>query len=402
MLLEKGRKSTLDKLELLEIIAKGEDSFTELKEDIESPDEVVAEICAFANSKGGRLILGVSDEGEIVGLKKDWSDEISNWITTKLDPPLEDITIQKFLIEEKLIIVVEIPIGSQKPYALLRRGTRDYWVRFGSTKRKATYEELRRLYQASLRISGDEIPVAGTSMEDIDMEYFSSFFQNFFGKSLEEELESGISLEKLLTNMRIVADSQLTTAGLLIFGKNPQRFLPYCIIWAVRFKGCSTTEPMIDKKEIRGKLNDQIEEAEKFFKNHLNLKGDIKDFEREEKYEIPLEALRESIVNAVAHRDYTVRSNIRIFIFDDRVEIISPGELPNTVTLENIRYGIHVERNPIIVSYLTKFKKMEQIGTGIPRMISLTKKETGHEPEFSVISGEFKVTFWRGGNEKEK
>ena len=114
----------MDKLELLETIAKGEDSFTEFKKDIESSDEIVAEICAFANSKGGRLILGVSDEGEIVGLKRDWSDKISSWITTKLDPPLEDITIQKFLIEEKLIIVVEIPIGSQKPYALLRKGTR--------------------------------------------------------------------------------------------------------------------------------------------------------------------------------------------------------------------------------------------------------------------------------------
>ena len=115
----------------------------------------------------------------------------------------------------------------------------------------------------------------------------------------------------------------------------------------MRFKGSSTEEPMIDKKEIRGRLSDQIEEAEKFFKNHLNLKGDIKGFKREEKYEIPLEALRESVVNAVARRDYTIKSNIRIFIFDDRVEVISPGELPNTVTLENIRYGIHVERNPL-------------------------------------------------------
>ncbi len=386
----------MDRIELLELIQKGEDFWTEFKEDISSPDELVSEICAFANAQGGKVIIGVSDSGEIIGVSRDYSDEISNWTTTKIEPPLP-VIIDKVSYDEKLILIINVPLGPHKPYFVKVKGQLIPWIRVGSTKKKAGPTELQRLFQDSRRFFADEMEIEGTSIDDLDLEYLDRFFRENFQKSIEDELsQSEISLEKLLENLKLFKNGYLTTAGLLLFGKNPQMYLPFCIIWALRVKGFDTTEgKFLDRKEISGKLNDQIEKTERFLKEHLKLHGEIKGFDREEEYEIPLEALREVIVNAVAHRDYTIPSNIRLFIFDDRIEVINPGKLPNTVTIENIKYGIHVERNPIIVSYLTKFKKMSQIGTGIPRMINLVKKATEKEPIFEEIDRQFKVTIYR-------
>jgi len=389
----------MDRIELLELIQKGEDFWTEFKEDISSPDELVSEICAFANAQGGKVIIGVSDQGDIVGISRDYSDEISNWTTTKLEPPLS-VIVEKIYFDDKLIIVIHIPRGPYKPYFVRAGGQLISWIRTGSTKKKASPTDLQRLFQESGRFFAEEMEVEGTTIDDLDIEFLERFFSENFQKSIEEELsQSGITLEKLLENLKLFKNGSLTTAGLLLFGKNPQKYLPFCIIWALRVKGLNTTDgKFIDRKELSGKLVEQIDKAEDFLKNHLMLKGEIKGFNREEDYEISLEALREAIVNAVAHRDYTIPSNIRLFVFDDRIEVINPGKLPNTVTIENIKYGIHVERNPIIVSYLTKLKKMSQIGTGIPRMINLVKRSTGKEPLFQEIDHQFKVTIYRPQN----
>jgi len=223
------------------------------------------------------------------------------------------------------------------------------------------------------------------------------------GEDLRDEMErTGVTLENILQNMKIMKEKELTLAGLLIFGRNPQQFRPYLKTWAIHFYGNDqgATE-FIDRKELTGKLTDQLRRAEIFFRDHLRNPARIEGFDRIEGLEIPPEILREAVVNALAHRDYAIMSNIRIFIFDDRVEIISPGKLPNTVTIENIRYGIHAERNPVIISYLSKFGKMTQIGTGIPRMISLAKKATGREPDFEENEGQFKVIIHRSENKMQ-
>ncbi len=365
----------MNELELKALLQKGEDSLTEFKEKISSPDELVSEICALVNAQGGCIVLGVRDTGEITGVERDYSDEISNWSVSKIEPPLP-VLIEKVVYEGKLVIVINVPLGTHKPYFVKTKDQLIAWVRAGSTKKKASLNELLRLFQDSRRIFADEMEVEGTNLEEMDLDYLDHFFHQHFGKTLEEELlESKISLEKLLENLSLFKNGHLTLAGLLFFGKNPQRFRPYLVIWAIRIRGVDITEGIfIDRKEIKGRLLSQIEQIVIFLKNHLRLKGRIEGFDRKEEYGIPMEALREAVVNAVAHRDYTIPSNIRLFIFDDRIEVISPGNLPNTVTIEKIKYGIHVERNPIIVSYLTKFKKMSQIGTGIPRMINLVKK----------------------------
>ncbi|RKY03780.1 transcriptional regulator [Candidatus Poribacteria bacterium] len=373
--------------ELREIIEKGEDAFTEFKDERTHPEEIAASLVAFANAQGGRLIIGVSDEGEILGVGDPDAvmqriDQIS---FNNCEPPVTCFQ-EKVKIDDKIVIVVHIPKGGQRPYRT-RRGM--FFIRTSSGKRQATREELLRIFQEAKALNPDEIPVPGTSAQEIDVRYFGNFFREAFGRRVEEE---GVELERILMNMKLMtAEGLLTTAGLLLFGENPQRHLPWAKIHIVRFEGTEISESLLDQKEITGTLFEQLEEAERVLKSHIRVAGRIEGFKREDIYEIPLEALREAVVNAVAHRDYSIRSHIRVFIFDDRVEVRSPGGLPNTVTVENIRYGIHVERNPVIVSFLTKRGFMGQIGTGIVRMIRLMRERVGREPEFYERGFEFHV-----------
>ncbi|GAG77952.1 unnamed protein product, partial [marine sediment metagenome] len=132
-------------------------------------------------------------------------------------------------------------------------------------------------------------------------------------------------------------------------------------------------------------------------KDYLRSETKIEGFKKEEpRYEIPIESLREAVINAVAHRNYQLPSQIRIFIFDNRIEVKSPGKLPNTVTIENIKLGYPLHRNPLMVSFLTKEHRMTEIGTGIPRMIRILKEHTGREPDFdNERDQEFIVRIWK-------
>ena len=209
----------------------------------------------------------------------------------------------------------------------------------------------------------------------------------------------GIKTNDLLKNMKILApyerDLVTTTGGLLFFGKHPEYNLTYCKVTIVRFPGNDIGE-RFEKKDIEGRLIDQIERTETILKDYLRSETKIEGFKKEEpRFEIPIESLREAVINAVAHRNYQLPSQIRIFIFDNRIEIKSPGRLPNTVSIENIKFGFPLHRNPLIVSLLAKEHRMTEIGTGIPRMIRLLKEHTGREPDFEESDQEFIVRIWR-------
>jgi len=384
----------MDKIELLEIIARGEDSYTEFKEEKVHSDNLAAEIVAFANTEGGNLIVGVSDEGEIIGvtnLDKEMQ-RIDNICANNCEPTVYT-TIEKLVIDDKKILIVKISKGTQRPYRT-NRGI--HYIRTASGKRIASPGELRLIYQASGAIYYDELPVPNTSIEDTDLEYFEEFLKKSLGGGIED---SGIKTVDLLKNMKILtsceSDTVTTTGGLLFFGKHPEHHLPYCKVTIVRFPGNDIGEKF-EKKDIEGKLIEQIEGTERVLKEYLRSETKIEGFEKEEPlFEIPVESLREAVINAIAHRNYQLPSQVRIFIFDDRIEIKSPGKLPNTVTVENIKLGFPLHRNPLIVSFLAKEHRMTEIGTGIPRMIRLLKEHTGREPDFEERDQEFIVRIWR-------
>jgi len=384
----------MNKIELLEIVKKGEDSYTEFKEERAHSDQLAAEIVAFANTEGGNLIVGVSDEGEIIGvtnLDKEMQ-RIDNICANNCEPTVYT-TIEKLVIDDKKILIVKIPKSAQRPYRT-NRGI--HYIRTASGKRIASPGELRLIHQASGAIYHDELPVPNASIDDIDMGYLEEFLKKSLGSGIRD---FGMKTVDLLKNMKILtsyeSDTVTTTGGLLFFGKHPEHHLPYCKVTIVRFPGNDIGEKF-EKRDIEGKLIKQIEGTERALKEYLRSETKIKGFEKEEPlFEIPVESLREAVINAIAHRNYQLPSQVRIFIFDDRIEIKSPGKLPNTVTVENIKLGFPLHRNPLIVSFLAKEHRMTEIGTGIPRMIRLLKEHTGREPDFEERDQEFIVRIWR-------
>ena len=384
----------MNKIELLEIVKKGEDSFTEFKEEMSHQDDLAAEIVAFANTEGGNLIIGVSDEGEITGVTNldEEMQRIDNICVNNCEPTI-DSTSEKIIVDDKKVLVVRIPKGPQRPY---RTNKGVYYIRTSSGRRQPSREQLMRLFEASKTIYYDELPVPNTSINDIDIEYVEESLKKSLGKEIKD---FGIKTVDLLKNMKILTfyedDLVTTTGGLLFFGKHLEYHLPYCKVTIVRFPGNDIGE-IFEKKDIEGKLGGQIERTENVLKDYLRSKTKIEGFKKEvPRFEIPIESLREAVINAVAHRNYQLPSQIRIFIFDNRIEIISPGKLPNTVTVENIRFGFPLHRNPLIVSFLAKEHRMTEIGTGIPRMIRLLREHTGKEPDFEERNQEFIVRIWR-------
>nr|AAU83240.1 conserved hypothetical protein [uncultured archaeon GZfos27B6] len=377
---------------LSETIEKGEDTFTEFKEEKAHSDDLAAEIVAFANTEGGKILLGISDKKEVRGVSNPDKEmlRVENVSRNNCEPPLT-VNIEKIKINDEIVLGIYIPKGPERPYRT-NRGV--YYVRTSSGKRQATREELLRLYQATRSFYYDELAVPVTSVDELDILYFRRFFERFFQTRIEEDLD----LNKLLENMKILTrlDKNLvfTVGGYLLFGLNPQKELPFCKITVAKFEGNEIGEAF-EKKDLEGNLEEQIKAADTVLNLYLKTRVRIKGFENELKPEIPKEVLRELVVNAVAHRDYHIASQIRIFIFDNRMEVISPGKLPNRTTLENIKLGVHSERNPLIVSYLAKMGYMTQIGTGIVRMIRLLREHTGKEPEFEERDQEFVVIIRR-------
>lgn len=384
----------MDCAELLRIIKKGEDSKTQFKARIDSIDALAAELCAFANTEGGFILVGVSDRGELIGVDdvNKLNQMISNAASAKLEPPLSVFT-ENLVCEGKIIVAINVPRGENKPYAANKT---DYWIKVGADKRRASREELRRLMQASGGIYADELIVPGTSIEDLDMFIFRDFYEREYGVSIES---SYISIEKLLNNLKLMKDGMLTLAGLMLFGRRPALIRPQFIIKAVAFPGNDVSlTRYLDSENIEGILLKQYEDAMAFLKRNLrkvqlgqnvNLPGIL---------EIPEIALQEAVVNALVHRDYFIDSSIRIFVFEDRVEIISPGKLPNTATVDSIKQGIQIARNPILLSFIPKLKiPYRGIGSGIRRMIAECKAAGLQEPELieDVNLNQFRVVFHR-------
>ncbi len=372
-----------------DILLNGENQYIEFKEKLDNADSIASEIVAFLNAEGGKIIIGIKDNGEIVGVDdiKKTEEQILNICRFNCIPEI----VPLIGIEEKrtkAILVVNISKGIDKPY---RTSQGHYYIRVGSTKRKASREELSRLFQMSGFIHFDEEPVPGSSVDDLDKEKVRNFYLKVLNKNIEA-LE--IDLNRFYQNIKIarMQDEKIfaTVAGILLFGKSPQDLLPNSKISAVRFTGNSVSSGIIDRKELTGTLPELVNAAEAFFLRNINSSSEFKGTIRKDRYEYPVEVFRELIVNAVVHRNYSISgAQVRVFIFNDKLEIRSPGRLPNTITLENIRYGNHFTRNPLIAKLMINLGYMEDIGLGIPKVYDLMFEHNQTEPFFEIIDHEF-------------
>lgn len=375
--------------ELKERIVKGENLHTDFKERFDSNRELAKDLVCFANTDGGQIIFGVLKDKTIVGVDNPDSlvSKVDDIAYQHCEPPIT--VVQEVLdVDGKTIVLVNIPKGDQRPYRTL---SGVFYVRRSSRCQQASREELLRLFQATESIYYDEIPLPRLGISNLDLDAF----ERFLGTTGQSDL--GVDNERILRNWRLISGGHPTIAGIILFGMNPQSDLPFAQINAARFPGTDSSVEPSDMKDLTGRLLDVIDQAQRFLRLHLRTPHEIKGFEPEAKPELPEEALREALVNAVAHRDYTVHGPIRLFIMDDRIEIHSPGKAPNTVDEEAMRAGIHVVRNPHIYARLSDAGLVTRAGSGIRRIIRLVKESTGRDIGIKLCEYEVLITIPRKG-----
>jgi len=404
----------MTRAELLEIIRNGESSGVEFKRDDVHPQGLAKEITSLANLEGGYILLGVEDDGAVTGLTRlDIEEWVMNICSGNIQPPI----IPYFEIvpweDDRKIGVITIPEDSpDKPYKA-RQGNR--WVTFvriGSTSREATREQEQRLYQASGVLRYDIRPVSGSFLEDLDINRLINYFRDIRGQDCpeQEEIEQW---EALLINTEIMVESRgkaiSTVGGILLFGKNPNRYLPQAGISAVAYRGKEKDYEAVERETIRGPIvakfigqedivdTGLVERAIEFVRRNTGSSAYLAEGRRIDKPNYPKEVIRETIVNAIVHRDYTISgTDVELSIYSDHLEVISPGRLPNTVTVERMKAGCRVTRNELIKEILRDYHYVEATGLGVPRkIIAGMLKHNGTEPDLIEEEYSFMVRLWR-------
>jgi predicted HTH transcriptional regulator len=378
--------------ELLAIIRGGESSRAQFKEQLPHIESLAQEIIAFSNSQGGLIIFGVDDKnGEIKGLSFSEIQHINrqavNAASQKVYPPVY-ITTETVSIDNNNLVVIFVEEGTGKPYKDVNG---IIYVKNGADKRKVTSnDELARLLRSGGSLYAEEQLIHGTSIDDIEMEQFKTFILRKYKKSLDDFQTDSI---QILENLNLSKKGILTLTGLLLFSRKRHLFRPQFSIQCVSADGSVINYGFLDNEgAFEGTLPEVFQRAMDFIGRNMKKIPEKPGFNSPTKWEIPYEVFEELIVNALVHRDYFISSTIRIFIYSDRVEIISPGKLPNSLTVENIKNGVSIARNPMLLSVAQYVLPYKGLGTGIIRSYSLYPEIT---MENKITDNIFAVTIKR-------
>lgn len=356
--------------DLLAQVALGEDSSRQFKADIHNAESLAAEMAAFANTDGGTIFIGVTDHGDAQGLSREAvgriNQLISNAASQLVRSPLTVLTENVLLANGNLVIALTVPKGLDKPY-FDKNGV--IWLKAGSDKRRVnSKEELRRLFQISSQFHADELPTKA-GIDKLDRLRFRDFLHKHHTHEFPEAPDD---LLRLLQNMNLATDSGvLNLAGVLMFTERPEWIVPQFVVKAIRYPGnkIHSTE-YVDTEDFSGPLRTIFENSHAFIMRNLHKVQAGQGVNAPGIAEISPVVFEELLVNALIHRDYLVSAAIRIFIFDNRIEIISPGHLPNNLTVDKIKEGNSNIRNPILVSYAAKgLLPYHGLGSGINRAL---------------------------------
>ncbi|MHB1179381.1 MAG: RNA-binding domain-containing protein [Daejeonella sp.] len=357
----------MNSTELKEIIGNGEATRVQFKSDVNNVISIAQEMVAFSNTKGGLILIGVDDKtGEIIGLSFQDIQRINNLLSTAAQDHVKSpifISTETVNVDNNRVIVVSVPEGSDKPHTD-KDGV--VWVKNGSDKRKViSKEELSRLLQSSGNLYAEEMLLQHSSLDDFNWDKFKSFYEEKYKENCEKE-----EILKYLSNLRLGDKGKLNIAGALLFGKNSQRLTPSFFITAIWFWGNNITDTEYRSSEnIIGTLDQQFKKGYDFILAKLDKVQSGQSFNSLGKSEIPEIVITELLVNALIHRDYFINDSIKIFVFEDRIEIISPGKLPNSLTEEQIKKGVRRSRNNIIASLAPDLLEYRGAGSGILRAL---------------------------------
>ena len=381
----------MNEKELIKLIREGESEKVEFKESLSDWKEIIKTISAFSNTKGGAVLIGVTDKERIKGLQIGGKtmEDLANKIKENTDPKnYPKIRIEE--INKKKIIVIEIEESKSKPVFAFD----GVYKRVGKTNQRISSEEIRKLAKESGNIYWDGQICGEATFEDLDEERVEKFLRKAkYERNFNIDPETPI--KEALERLELIKNGKLTNAAVLLFGKNPQKFFLQAEVRCARFKGTKPVKPFIDMKVFGGNIIDQVDKSLSFVLEHVPMKVYLAGKpEREEKYEYPPDAIREAIINAVCHRDYEEASNVQIRIFDDRIEIWGCGPLPKPLTIESLKKKHKsILRNPLIAKCFFLIKFVEQWGTGTNDIVNMCVDWNLPEPLFEEITGGLVVTF---------
>ena len=418
------------KAELLEKIRLGESSFLEFKEvrfegaRIRGPhrDSLADELAAFANGRGGVLVLGVADSREIVGVPLERLDAVVQLVRDacmdSIDPAIEQVVVDRLLLptgtgEEVAVVKVDVPRS-----LFVHRSPGGYMHRVADSKRPITSNVLARLFDQRGRqhvVPFDEQPLPRASLENLNPALWSRFRTQLSGE------DDAAFLAKIgIAEFDEGNVAKPTVAGVLMASDDPRRWLPNAYVQAVAYRGddirvgADNNAYQLDALDVVGPLDRQVVDSCRFVARNMKTAA-VKNLGRTDKPEYDMEAVFEAIVNAVVHRDYSVHgSKVRLRLFENRLEIYSPGGIPNSLTVESLRYR-QSARNEAICSLLAKCPipdeqwlttprqhMMERRGEGMPIILDNSKALSGREPKIELFDhSELRLTIYAAPSDAE-
>jgi len=372
--------------ELAEVIRRGESRTVEFKGSFDK--ETIETVSAFSNTDGGRILIGVSDNGEVKGVQigketlKGWANDISQGTEPRVISEIE-------MVEHsgKSIVVVGVKEAPLKPISVRGR----CFIRVDKSNRVMTPQDIAEMHYHSTGMSWDKIPVSGASLDIINMGKVRGYMDKARA-SRRKSIGEGEKPTHVLEKLQLVKDGKPTWAAILLFSREPQRFLSQAVVHCGKFKDPTM---VIDDRMIGGTIAEQVEEAMDFIRKNISVKLVMTGRpEREEVWDYPLEALREALINALCHRDYTIPSNTEIRIYDTELTIWNPGGLPLGMSMERL-YKPHssILRNKGIGEVLYEMGLIEQWGSGVEKMRTMCAKAGLPEPSLEERQDGFQVTF---------
>lgn len=383
---------------LIEEILKGESEKIEFKENAKT-NTYIKTVVAFANGNGGKIVFGVKDNKEIVGVENEFEvmDGIINAISDNCYPMIvPDISLHT--LENKTVILVEIEGGKKKPYYLKSKGMqKGTYIRSGATTRIIEEDYvLKELVLEGENKYFDQQVCHGESVSDEEIEKFCEWLEKLARKNSENDTEIRKITRNTLLSWKVLEEKNgriFPTNAYILLSGNENWEISRKIQCGV-FKG-ETRSIFVDKKEFEGSIIMQLEKAYQYVLEKINLGSDIVGIYRVDKYEIPPKSIREVIANAVIHRSYLEPNDIQVALYDNRLEITSPGMLLSGVNVKRMKEGYSKLRNRAIASVFAYVNIIEKWGSGIPRIMNEIREYGLQEPEFIPFENDFRVNIYR-------
>lgn len=400
--------------ELLELVANGESSFVEFKRDDVRPEQLAREIVALVNHRGGRVLLGVEDDGSITGLQRENAEEwvmdtvFTRFVHPWILPSYEEVDLG----DGRRVGVVSVTQGITKPYVVRFQDREEIYVRLGSTSRRATREQQALLFAAGGLLHPETLPVSGSGLGDLSRPRLENYLAHVL---MDSQLpDSGAAWEDRLVGLGFMARpdevrATCTIAGMVLFGLRPRRLLRQAGIRWMAFGSDDKTYDALDDTVLDAPLvahwraqpnsSDLLDPGlfEVFFdrirpfvtEEAGTLDGGIR---RERTWHYPPDAVREAVINALAHRDWTRNAEVEVVRYSDRLEVLSPGSLPNAMTVEKMLAGQRSARNSIIMDVLRDYGYVEARGMGVRRkIVPLVREASGVDPRFEATEDYLRV-----------